>query len=356
MAYRLRLMLLWLQRNMLPFQLAFFVLLGVLVVVQPAQALVRLGSRELYINNSEAGATTDYTVSFYYTTPAVVGSVDLLLCTDPIPYMPCDPPAGFDASSATLSSQSGETGFSMSIPASNHIVLSRTPTMTGPDYATYTFSGIKNPTDMSTSYGFRLSTYSSSDASGPIINLGTVLTQATEGVTLETQVPPILDFCVSHRVNQLCTGTDGVNYTDLGDLSSTTTLWDTSQFAVGTNATRGYAVTVNGQGMAAGAHTINNLTSPTPSAPGNNQFGINLRSNTVPATGLEADGDSTNTQITPNYDIPNEYMYKDGDTIATAPNVSLMQRYTVTYIVNSAPDLRAGFYTSTLTYVCTANF
>jgi hypothetical protein len=349
-------MLLWLQRNMLPFQLVFFVLLGVLVVVQPADALVRLGKRELYVASSQAGATTDYTVSFYYTTPAVVGSVDMLLCQNPIPYMPCDPPAGIDLSSATMTSQTGETGFTAVMLSQNHIVLTRPPAMTGNNYASYTFSGVRNPDDMSHSFGFRLSTYASTDATGPIINLGSVLTQTTEGVTLETQVPPILDFCVAHRVDALCANTDGVNYTDLGDLTPTTTLSDTSQFAVGTNASLGYAVTINGTGMAAGTHTLGNLSAPTPSAPGNNQFGINLRANTEPAIGLDSDGDSTNTVIAPDYNTPNKFMYKDGDVIATAPNVSLMQRYTVSYMVNSAPELRAGNYTSTFTYICTANF
>jgi hypothetical protein len=341
---------------MMPFQLIFFVLLGVMVVVQPAEALVRLGNRELNVKSSEAGATTQYTVSFYYTTPAVVGSVDMLLCQNPIPYMPCDPPSGIDVSGATMTSQTGETGFTAVKLSQNHIVLTRPPAMTGPSYATYVFDGVRNPDDMSHSFGFRLSTYASEDATGPIINLGTVLTQSTVGVTLETQVPPILTFCVAHRVEQLCTDTDDVHYTDLGDLTPTTTLWDTSQFSVGTNATGGYSVTVNGQGMAAGTHTINNLPTPTPSAPGNNQFGINLRSNTVPDIGFDSDGDSVNTYITPNYDTPDKYMYVDGDTIAYAPNVSLMQRFTVSYIVNSAPDLRAGNYTSTFTYICTANF
>jgi len=101
---------------------------------------------------------------------------------------------------------------------------------------------------------------------------------------------------------------------------------------------------------------IDALTSPTVSAAGNSQFGINLAANTTPLLGSDPDGASTDTSVDPGYATPNEFMFHDGDEVASASNVSLIKRYTVSYVVNSPPDLRAGVYTTTITYICTGRF
>jgi hypothetical protein len=108
--------------------------------------------------------------------------------------------------------------------------------------------------------------------------------------------------------------------------------------------------------MEAGTHVINNLSSPRASAPGNSQFGINLVANSVPGLGEDPDGTYTNANPTPNYAIPDKFTYNDGDVVASSPNVALVRRFTVTYIINVPPDLRAGVYTTTITYICTGRF
>jgi len=336
-----------------------------------ASAVIRFQNRSLYINNSTPGASTQYKVSLTYNNQGVytttVGSIDLLFCWDPIPseqvsiynpvdHHPCVTPAGLDVSHATLSAQTGETGFTILSQTTNEIVLTRTPGPAAETPSTYTFDNIINPVDTTHSFAIRLSDYPSTDASGTLINLGSVLSQATNGVALETQVPGILVFCVAAQVNDNCLGTSGGNYTDMGTLDPTKTLMATSQMGAGTNATGGYSIVAYGTTMQAGTHVISALSTPTQSAPGNSQFGINLVANTAPLLGLDPAGSATNTHVDANYAIPNEFTFHDGDEVASAPNVSFVKKYTVSYIVNTPPDIRAGVYTTTLTFLCTGRF
>jgi hypothetical protein len=108
--------------------------------------------------------------------------------------------------------------------------------------------------------------------------------------------------------------------------------------------------------MEAGTHVISPLATSTVSAPGNSQFGINLVANNSPGIGSDPDGNSTNAIVAPGYDVHNQFEFNDGDAVAIAPNVSLIRRFTVSYIVNVPPDLRAGVYTTTITYICSGRF
>lgn len=317
--------------------------------------MIRFGNRSLTLSSNEPGVTTKYTVSFKYTTPAVVGSVDMLFCIDPIPYHPCDPPAGLNVANAVLSSQTGETGFSISTRTSNHLVLTRSPAMTGPGQSTYEFTGIVNPTYQGHSFVIRMTSHASTDASGPFINGGGVLTQARSAIELAAQVPPMLVYCMGQRVELNCTEAEGF-YSDMGTLAPNQTLTAESQIAVGTNASSGFAITVNGLPMSAGTNEITPLSRPTPSAPGNNQFGINLMDNSSPDVGEIPDGEWFNGVPTADYGQTNRFTYRDGDLIATSPDVSLMRRFTISYIVNTSPNLPAGVYTTTLTYVASGRF
>jgi len=323
-----------------------------------ATVVIRFEPRSLLINSSEPGVTTNYTVTLGYTTQTSIGSLDLKFCVSPIPYLPCDVPTGLDVSHATLSDQTGVNDYHISYQDTNHIILTRNPDVVGNTLSTYTFSGIVNPTDMSHSYAIRLADYASQDATGTVIDLGSVTNQITTGVSLGTQVPPILVFCVEKIVNDTCNINSGGNYQDLGDINDDDlkTLMTTSQMGAGTNATNGYAITVHGTTIASGTHVINPLTIPTESAPGNSQFGINLVKNTSPVIGNDPDNATGNISVSPDYAIPNKFVYRDGDEVAAASSVSLVGRYTVTYIVNTPPKLRAGVYTTTLTYICTGRF
>ena len=321
-----------------------------------AGAVIRFQDRSLMINSSSGGATTTYTLSFSFTTQTSVGSLDMLFCTNPIPYMACDPPAGMNVSGAVLSDQTGESGFSISTHTANHLILTRTPSVAGSEQSTYVFTNVINPTSMAHSFAIRLSDYASTDASGPPIDVGSVVNMIANDINLDAQVPPMLIFCLAQQVELNCTDTHGGNYTDLGDLNPSQTLQAQSQMAVGTNASGGFVITANGTSMAAGTHAINPLGIPTPSTAGVNQFGMNLVANSSPVVGQDPDGDSSNAVVAPNYDQSNKFYYHDGDVVAEAPNVSLVRRFTTSYIVNISPSLPAGVYTTTITYICSGRF
>lgn len=331
-------------------------LLVLFVFVPPASAAMRFQERSLYINSARPGDVTTYTVSFRYMSPAAVGSVDMLVCEDPIPYHPCVKPAGFDASDAVLSQQSGETGFSIQAKTANHIVLSRTPSIITNAKSSYTFENIKNPTGTTQAFSIRLRSHATTNATGPQIDFGSVRSQVTNSIMIETQVPPMLIFCAAQAVAEDCTGTNDTYYEDMGQLSAQTTLAAQSQMAVGTNASGGFAITANGPPPSAGTSVIDAPEVPTGSIPGINQFGINLVANSTPQVGGDPEGTWANAITTPDYGMPNKYKYVPGDVVAYSPNVSLMKKFTVSYILNSSEDLQPGVYSTTITYIASGRF
>jgi hypothetical protein len=286
--------------------------------------------------------------------------------------MPCVTPPGLDISHAVLSDQTGETGFSiasistvaqdLSGPGNpsdppNHILLTRTPTVTTAGVrSSYKFDNIVNPTDTNQAYSIRLRSHDTTDATGPQIDFGSVRAAVSNSIQIETQVPPILIFCLAQQVNDNCEGTNNNYYTDMGRLSAESTLTAQSQMGVGTNATAGFVITANGTPPTAGNSVIDAPSTPTPSIKGTNQFGMNLVANNEPFVGADPDGPFANAVTTPDYGVPNMYKYVDGDVVAYSPNVSLMKKYTVSYILNSSDSLRAGVYTTTITYVASGRF
>lgn len=334
------------------------VFVAVLVVVAPVAASTRFQDRGLLMHSAVPSAVTSYTVSMRFMTPAPVGSVDMLFCIDPIPHHPCVTPPGLDVSAAALSEQAGETGFSIAAQTNNHIVLTRPPTMISAlsPMSSYKFDNIVNPSNTNDSFSIRLRSHSSTNATGPQIDFGSVKGQATDSITIETQVPPMLIFCLAEQVEEGCTETNDNYYRDMGDLTAQSTLTAQSQMAVGTNASGGFAITVNGTPPAAGVNVIDSPTVPTENRPGSNQFGINLVENTAPDIGSNPEGTWANALPAPEYSVPDKYKFVSGDVVAYSPNVSLMKKFTVSYILNSQPDLRAGVYSTTITYIASGRF
>ena len=322
----------------------------------PTTGAMRFQERSLYVEDNEPSAVTSYTIKFRYMSPAPIGSVDMLFCLDPIPYHPCVTPPGFSAANAVLSEQSGETGYSIQTKTTNRIVLTRSPNAISQPSSSYTFDNIRNSSDPTQAFSIRMKSHSSTNATGPQIDFGTVRGQVTKGIVLETQVPPMLIFCAAEQVEENCTGTNDNYYTDMGELSAASTLAAQSQMAVGTNASGGFAITANGIPMSAGTSVIKPLDDPTESRPGSNQFGLNLVENTSPAVGRDPEGEWANAIANGDYATPNKYKYTSGDVVAYSPNVSLMKKFTVSYIVNSSNDLRPGVYSTTITYVASGRF
>lgn len=331
-------------------------LLVAFVFASPVAAATRFQDRGLIMQSATPGVTTSYTLKFSYASPPAVGSVDMLFCDDPIPYNPCVAPTGLNAAGAVLSSQSGETGFSILSKTPNHIILTRPPSPILSGTSSYKFDNIVNPTTTDRAFAIRLRSHATTDATGPQIDFGSVRGQVTTDITLETQVPPMLIFCVAGEVEDNCADTSDINYTDMGQLSAESTLQAQSQMAVGTNASGGFAITANGDTLSAGTNVIDAPATPTASIPGTNQFGMNLVANNSPSVGSDPEGTWQNAVPAPDYGVPNQFKYVPGDVVAFSPDVSLMKKFTVSYIVNSREDLRAGVYTTTITYIASGRF
>ena len=326
------------------------------IFIAPASAAMRFQERSLYMNSTVPGATTSYVVSFRYMSPQPVGSVEMLFCVDPIPYHDCVTPAGLNVSNAALSTQTGESNFAILSKTTNRILLSRSTSSIPTTGSSYKFDNIVNPTDTSQAFSIRLKSLASSDGTGAQVDFGSVRGQVSEGMEIATQVPPMLIFCLAQEVAYSCGGTNDTFYTNMGTLDSKSTLMARSQMAVGTNASGGFAITANGTPMSAATNVIDSPSSPTKSTPGTNQFGINLVENSDPAIGENPEGEWANAVASPNYSIPNMYMYVPGDVVAYSPNVSLMKKFTVSYILNASPSLRAGVYTTTMTFIASGRF
>ena len=332
-------------------------LVAVFIIASPAVSATRFMNRGLLMQSVEPGVTTTYKITLRHMTPETIGSIDMRFCYSPIPDEPCVTPIGLDASQVVLSDQTGETGFAISTRTTNHIVLSRPSTMINPGaVSTYTLSGMVNQTDILKAFAIRMNSHVASDASGPQVDFGSVMGTVTNGIVIQTQVPPTLMFCLAQQVSEDCTDTNDTYYSDMGDLSANATLTAQSQMAVGTNASGGFVITANGDPPAAGTNVIDGLKTPTESRQGVNQFGINLVANNSPIVGSDPEGTWTNAIPSIGYDTPNRYKYVPGDEVAFSPNVSLMKKFTVSYIVNSSENLRPGVYSTTITFIASGRF
>lgn len=316
-----------------------------------------LQNRSLEISDSTAGANNvTYTASFTLATAGALGSISFEFCSNsPLLTDACTAPNGLSVTAATITSQSGATGFSISNDTTaNDLILTRPSTVSPAVAVSYTFTGITNPSAADSYYG-RFQTYASTDASGPMNDGGGVAFALNNIINVNAYVPPYLLFCSGNTISAFDCSTANGSYLDLGAFSDTSATSGTNQFVVTTNGDNGYSVSVSGTALESGVNTIAALTSPTSSQIGVNQFGINLRANTNPNSGSNPIGPGIGAPAA-DYNTPNEFKYVSGDTIASAPRADDYRKFTVTYLVNIKTGDPVGIYTSTFTYIALANF
>jgi len=328
-------------------------LVSLILPPMPAFA-AQLSSRSLTLGATTVGATTTHKFGFTYALPNAVGSVVFEYCTSPLKQITCTAPSGLDVSGATLIQQSGEVGFTLLSSSANRIVLARAPAPTTGTPSSYTLANAVNPTGTPGTFYARITTYNASDGATGEVDFGAVVNSTTQGVVINSEVPPILNFCVGQTIPSDCSSADG-NVVDLGILSSANAAAGTSQMVVGTNAEFGVSITANGTTMTSGNNIIPALNAPTPSAPGNSQFGMNLRANSSPPIGQNPTGPGVANPTT-QYNIPNRFVFHPGDVVATTLSTTDIRKFTVSYITNVPPGQPPGVYTATLTYICTASF
>ncbi len=318
----------------------------------------QLEPRKLKMSNSTEGLqNVSYDLQFDVGTSGLVGSISIEFCSNsPLYGEVCDVPTGMDVSGATIATQSGLTGFTVSSAntTSNRLVITRPPAgAIAGTISHYIFSGIQNP-DNAGSLFARLVTYASSDTSGPSTDDGGLALVIIGALGLNAEVPPYLTFCLGESISGLDCTTATEDFSDLGNLIPTATSAAQTQIIIATNASNGYSMWVAGTSMTSGNNVIPAMAGG-PAVPGTAQFGMNLRANTVPGIGQDATGPGF-AAVTPNYGTPNQFRYNSGDTIASAPQPDDYRKYTVSYVVNVAPNQPGGVYSTTLTYTALANF
>ncbi len=141
----------------------------------------------------------------------------------------------------------------------------------------------------------------------------------------------------------------------MGELAPSRTATATSQFAAYTNDGSGYAVAMTGVTMTSGNNVIPPLASPQPSLRGVSQFGMNLRANSNPNVGLDPIGAGTG-KAQAGYNIPNQFKFVPGDTIVISSLPTQSNIFTASYMVNVSAAQNPGVYSSTITYIATAQF
>jgi hypothetical protein len=313
--------------------------------------------RSLAIGTSTSGAATNYRFNFNTTTAATIGSIVFEVCSNsPLFDVACTAPTGFNASSTSLTSQSGVTGFTIdSSSDANTIILTRPAAFSGPAASQYQFSSITNPTSATgASYYVRLSTHASTDGSGARIDDGAVVLSINPGLGAAAYVPPFLIMCVGVTVASDCSTSTG-SYVSMGELSTVTAKTSTTQFALATNDYLGHVVYVTGTTMTSGNDVIPALSTQTASNPGTSQFGINLRSNSNPSAGTNVSGPGTGVP-TSNYNTSNQFRFVSGDAIAQSTRSTDFDRFTVTYMTNISSSQAAGTYAATFTYIGVVQF
>jgi len=149
--------------------------------------------------------------------------------------------------------------------------------------------------------------------------------------------------------------------TNLGYLSSSSVATATGTFSIRDYLSQGYIVETDSPPPANAFHTITALSTASLSAPGTEQFGMNLVANTSPSIGAApvqnpssvfSFGSVTSgapgpngTSVAAGYSTANYFKYNSGDIIAASNQSSGETDYTISYITNISSSTAAGAYT-----------
>lgn len=316
---------------------------------------VQIAHRSVDIANNTVSVTTTHIIRLDIMSVDNIGSMEFQYCSnDPLPGLPCTPPAGLDLTGAVLAAEFGESGFAIHPSTTvNRLVISRVPVAPALGASAYTFDNIVNASTVGSNY-IRVGTYGSSDGTGPRIDEGGIAYSLVSGFSVSAFVPPWLVFCTGSSIPTDCASATGSSV-NLGVFDPNVTSTGTSQMRAATNGEFGYQISVLGTTMTAGNNVIAGMATRGAAVAGNSQFGLNLRDNSNPNVGSNASGPGTATP-TSDYNIPNQFKFAHGDILASVNTTNDFRTYTVSYIVNVDDKQKAGYYSTTLSYVALASF
>ncbi|HUC96132.1 MAG TPA: hypothetical protein VMR16_00505 [Candidatus Saccharimonadales bacterium] len=326
---------------------------------------------------SKPGGMVKHDFSFTIHSNTNVGSIQFLYCT--LAAGACVTPTGLVTTGATLTGQTGATGFSIDTAKVNGSpYITRTAASVPATQAvTYELSNVQNPTATNQTFYVRITTYSSTDTSGTAIDLGTVAASTATQIVLTGTMPESLVFCAGATVGvnvgsglpDCSTATPGaVAFNQLFSPTDTATAF--SEMSASTNAGAGYAITVNGTTLTSGANTVAGMGDKTSlvSNHGISEFGMNLKENTVLTStvpvGLEVspvdNGNNYRGEAAAGYNVVDHFSFFPGNIVADSSDGGAggtdAQIFRVSYIVNVPGSQPAGTYSTTLTYICTPTF
>lgn len=320
---------------------------------------------------SDPGGVVDHLLQFTIPSTTSIQSIGFLYCTTASGT--CTTPTGLVTTNATLGSTSSVlSGFTLTNTTAGEPYISSS-TAYAPSAADTALSvqldSITNPTISNYTFFVRISTYTGASLSGSVVDTGTVAASTATPIVLTGIMPESLIFCTGGTVGETNSIPDCTTATS-GDISfnqlfsPTATATATSQMAASTNASSGYNITVNGTTLTSGSNTIPAMTTAAASSTGSGQFGMNLVANTTPNVGSNITPTSTGVNFKgeplAGYNTANEFEFNSGNQVANSADGGAgptdSQIYTVSYIVNVPGNQTAGTYTTTLTYICTAQF
>lgn len=166
-------------------------------------------------------------------------------------------------------------------------------------------------------------------------------------VSVSATVDESLTFTISDNSIGFGTLTAADDFFASGDTNGSATEVEAHTLVVGTNASNGYTMTVNGATLTSGANTITAIgSSNTASAVGTEQFGLR-------ATASGGSGAVSAPYATAGFAFDTAAF---PDEVAAATGASANTTYSMRYVANITSQTEAGAYTATLTYVATANF
>ena len=304
-----------------------------------------IGARRVTLGSSAASATTTYAFTFTVPSSTVLQSASFTACTTASGA--CTTPSGFSVTGSTLTAQptnlGDASGWTVNTSTAGSLRLSKSGNVAAPTgNQTVSFSNVTNPSATNSTFFLRIATFS--DASWTTtVDTGTVATSTAGNITVTASVDETLTFTLASAT------------VALGTLSTSSTGTGTSTIGVATNASSGYSLTYSGNTLTSPGGTIAAMGTANASTIGDQEFGINLMSNSSPSVGAAVSGSGSGTPST-GYNVANTFKFASGDTIATASAPTNTNTFTVSYIANIDGATPAGAYTTTLNYVATANF
>jgi hypothetical protein len=197
--------------------------------------------------------------------------------------------------------------------------------------------------------------YCAKESSGELTvgNTSSSSYQAQAGFNVDRQ--PYLQFLVN---------TTSVN---AGVLTTTSTATGTATFSVKSYLSSGYVVQTVGAAPTNGAHAMASPSTPTASAQGTEQFGINVVNNLTSCSPPAPANFGANPAQVPGvafsygfastgYDQCGKFKYVNGDIIAQSNSSSGETDYTISYIFNISAVTPGGSYGTNQILVASATF